>query len=346
MKKHTRREFLGKTIVGAIGAGAVLSGLDAGALLAEQLTADHRSYAAARYGIMLDGIMAGWLHSAEGGHATSDPVAQKPGPAGMQRNPGAVVRYEDITLTCGMGMSRAFYEWIKATLEKSHMRKDGAIHSCDYDGNVKSTLDFFHGLITEVGFPTLDASSKDEARMTIKISPESTRMTKGSGKLSAGGPANAAQKRWLPANFRLQIPALDCSHVNRIEALTIKQKVIENRPGQPRTPELRIPTKEPPIVEVPNLVITLPEQHAAGLLAWQKESAGRSGHDAKNQKSGQLEYLSHDLREPLFTLNFHGLGIFKVTPDKTEARNENIRRVKAEMYCEEIRFSYGAGAWA
>lgn len=341
MKKHSRREFLGKTIVGAIGAGAVLSGLDPGALLAEQLTADRRTYAAARYGIMLDGIMAGWLHTAEGGHATSDTVAQKPGPAGMQRNPGAVARYEDITLTCGMGMSRAFYEWIKATLEKSHMRKDGAIHSCDYDGNVKSTLDFFHGLITEVGFPALDASSKDEARMTIKISPESTRMTKGSGKLSGGGPPNAAQKRWLPANFRLQIPGLDCSHVNRIEALTIKQKVIENRPG-----ELRIPTKEPPVVEVPNLVITLPEQHAAGLLAWQKESAGRPSRDAKTQKSGQLEYLSQDLRESLLTLTFHGLGIFKVTPDKTEARGENIRRVKAEMYCEEIRFSYGAGAWA
>jgi hypothetical protein len=29
--------------------------------------------------------------------------------------------------------------------------------------------------------------------------------------------------------------------------------------------------------------------------------------------------------------------------DKTEAGSENIRRVKAEMYCERITFTYGSG---
>ena len=36
----------------------------------------------------------------------------------------------------------------------------------------------------------------------------------------------------------------------------------------------------------------------------------------------------------LFTLTFKHLGIFKLTPEKVEAGSENIRRVKAEMYCE------------
>ena len=34
------------------------------------ITADKRGYVAGKYGIELDGIMAGWIWSAEGGHAT------------------------------------------------------------------------------------------------------------------------------------------------------------------------------------------------------------------------------------------------------------------------------------
>jgi hypothetical protein len=44
-------------------------------------------------------------------------------------------------------------------------------------------------------------------------------------------------------------------------------------------------------------------------------------------------------------LTFQHLGIFKLTPDKVESGNEQIRRVKAEMYCENITFDYKA-SWA
>ena len=46
----------------------------------------------------------------------------------------------------------------------------------------------------------------------------------------------------------------------------------------------------------------------------------------------------------LFTLTFSGLGMFKLTPEKVEAGSENVRRVKAEMYCEQITFKEGSGA--
>ena len=47
----------------------------------------------------------------------------------------------------------------------------------------------------------------------------------------------------------------------------------------------------------------------------------------------------------LFSLTFKHLGVFKLTPDKVEAGSENIRRIKAEMYCEDMAFEYRA-AWA
>ena len=67
------------------------------------------------------------------------------------------------------------------------------------------------------------------------------------------------QKKWLPSNFRLKIDGLDnaCPQVNKIEAITIKQKVVED-PGR-RAARLPEGAGE---LEYPNLVITFAESHA------------------------------------------------------------------------------------
>ena len=70
---------------------------------------------------------------------------------------------------------------------------------------------------------------------------------------------------------------------------------------------------------------------------------GNNGDD--KEKGGTLEYLTPNLQEVLFTLTFQHLGIFKLTPEKVESGSENIRRLKAEMYCEDIQFDYKS-SWA
>ena len=64
------------------------------------------------------------------------------------------------------------------------------------------------------------------------------------------------------------------------------------------------------------------------------------------ERGGSLTYLTPDLKTELFTITFEHLGIFKLTPEKVEAGSENIRRVKAEMYCEDMSFQYKSSAWA
>jgi hypothetical protein len=104
--------------------------------------------------------------------------------------------------------------------------------------------------------------------------------------------------------------------------------------------------KEPGAVEVPNLVITLSDSHAKPMYEWHEDFVIKGNCSQDKEKGGSLEYLANDLKTVLFTLQFKQLGIFKISPDKVEAGSEQIRRIKCEMYCEEIEFKYGGANWA
>jgi hypothetical protein len=308
------------------------------------ITRNDRGFGISKYGIELQHTMAGFVKEVSGGEATADVIAEKLGSDWLTKKHLGPLKYEEVNFKCGTGMSSQIYEWIKTGFNQtSHTRgrEDGAILFADFDNTEVSRLTWTAGLITEFGMPALDASSKDSAMMTIKFSPETTRKTwGGGGKLAF--PADAAkQKKWLPSNFRIRIDGCEigCAKVNKIEALTVKQKVTDNSIG-----EIRDYQKEPTSVDVPNLVITLAESHADEFYRWHEDFVikGNNGQDA--EKGGTLEYLTPNLQEVLFTLHFFQLGVFKVTPDKVEASAEPIRRLKVEMYCEDIKFDFAGAA--
>jgi len=249
------------------------------------------------------------------------------------------VKYEDITISCGTGMTKPFYEWIKASFERKNDRKDGAVVAADYSYNEISRMTFTHALISEIGFPALDASSKDAARMTIKIMPEFTRTTKGSGK-QFGKIDTKIQKKWLPSNFRLKIDGLDCTRVNKIDAIVVKQNVVDNPVG-----ELRDYEKEPAHLEIPNLGITLAESQAESWYKWHEDFVIKGDNGEDKEKRGTLEYLTPDLKESLFTITFLNAGIFKLDLEKVQTGTDAIRRLKAELYVQDMKFEYHA-AWA
>src|SRR3989449_948627 len=346
MNGHTRREFLGRSLPGAVIAGTGLTVLQPILSVAAdpQLTGGKaRGYTAGKYGLELDGQFAGWIESAEGGDATSDVVLERLGPDNIQHNRPAGVKYEAYSLNCRTGRVKGCDEWIKVGFDKNFPRKNGAILTCDYNGMPISRMEWRNGLITEVGFPALDAGGKDPAKMTIKIAPEFTRMAAAAqGALRT--PSQIVQKKWLPANFRLQIAGCPtaCSRVNKIEAITVKIVTTANQVGVTRDYEVVRAQ-----LDVPNLAVTTAETYAAEFYQWHQDFVIQSHNTRDKERGGALEFLTPDLRESLFTLSFRGLGIFKFAPEKVEAGSENIRRVKAEMFCEDIGFAYGGGvAWA
>lgn len=339
--QENRRKFLKK-----IGRGA--AGLAAAPLLYPAAVPETKASSTGvssplgKYGLELDQKPAGWLISAEGGEATSDVVVEKPTPDLLVKKHLAGLKYEEISVACGTGMTAQFYQWVKASFDRKYTRHDGAIVAADFSFREVARRKFIQALVTEIGMPALDAASKDAAKMSVKFSPETTRRVEGSG---AQLPSPRQKfPAWNAANFRLRIDGLEepCARVNKIEALVFKQKLNPPPSGDTRDYE-----QEATSVEIPNLVITFPESHAKPFYDWLEDFVVKGNNGDDREKGGTLEYLTPNLNEALFALTFHNLGIFKLTAEKAESNSDNIRRVKAEMYCESIEFDYSAAAtWA
>jgi T4-like virus tail tube protein gp19 len=288
------------------------------------------------YALELAGVNEGFVHSFEGGSAVGDVVVEKIGPDHIAHKHLAGVKYDDITVTVGTGMGKGLYEFVKAAFDLGNDRYDMAIKRTDINQNVTWEMDVFHALVTGVGIPELNAAAKNVGMLTITFSSEYTRVKPGSGRLSQLPAKKPIQ--WITSNFRLTIPGLDCTRVSKIGALSLTLQVATNAVGEQRD------TQDTGGVNVPNLVVTLAEQAAQTFVDWQTTFLIEGKNSPAQEKEGTLEILGPDLKEVLFTLKFHGLGIFRLAADKYEAGTEQIRQVTAEMYCESMQFAYGPGA--
>jgi len=302
---------------------------------------NNRPYSSGQFHMDLDGQLAGWIKDVDGGHVTGEVITEKLGSDVLFRKTISNIKYEDISFKCGAAMSKSFYDWVELSFNMQASagdkgRKSGAIMAGDYDYNEVSRLTFQNALVTELGMPALDAASKDAAAMTVKLTPEQTRYTTGGGgKVQKSAPGK--QKLWTAANFNLKIDGLEnCEKVTKVDALTVKQKVVQHYTGKHREYEI-----EPTSVETPNLVITVAESFAKPFFDWHEDFVIKGNCDDDKEKNGELLYLPQSVNEGngLFRLGFSHLGIFKITPEKVEV-GDKIRYVKVEMYCERIKFHY------
>ena len=250
------------------------------------------SHVPGRVAVELGGTSAGMVTSAEGGTASADVVTEKLGPGGIVRKHLAGVKYDDITITCGTGMTSAFYAWIADTLNRNYSRKDGAIVAGDFDFKEVWRLSFHNALVSEVVFPGLDAGSKAAASLALVLTPEYTRRQPGTGVRLASA-SGGSRKQWHASTFRLQIDGLDCSRVNRVDAISIRQTVPQDALG-----ELRDYVKEPAYLEIPNLVVTMPESHAASFSAWADDfiNQGHQRGERREDRHTGIPLVGHERR--------------------------------------------------
>ena len=270
--------------------------------------------------LTLDGVNVGIVKSPAGGGATAEVISEPAGPSFFSKKHIAAPKYDDMTTQVGLSLNKALYDWITACWKGNFLSKNGSILACDSNFNILSQRDFFNALLTEVTIPAMDASSKDAAYMTLKFSPEYTRYKKSSGKVT--GIPDSRQKLWLPSNFRLNIPSLDCQRVSKIEAFTIRRTAAN--------------------ISFPNLKISLAESTAQTWVDWHDAFVIKGNSGDANEKTGSLVFLAPDLGTPFGSINFYNLGIFRLSLDRSDVTPDQVQHVTAELYCERMEFQLGS----
>jgi hypothetical protein len=311
-------------------------------------TTQRAAYTGGRFTLELDQKKpVGFVQSIDGGHFKAEAVSsfvggvkgEKEGDFLVTRYPGKP-KYEDITINIGTTMGPGFWDWVIATVNGKPQRRDGALVGYDFDNKERSRRTFQRALISEIGFPGLDAAGKSSAMLTVKISPE--RMTYADGDRSSltyteGKDQLSKQKKWLVSNFRFEIDRFksDKLNISKIEAFAIKHNVITNHVGSER--EAR---KEPGKVELPTLQLTFLEDHLEKWLKWYDTTVVKGNPE---ETTCGLTYLANDLRTELMRIEFAGAGLTSLEIEKYEAGKESLAKVKATLYMESITLKAGNG---
>ncbi len=297
-----------------------------------------RGFTGGRFVLTLDNSeVQGFVQSVEGGNIRAEVVTERVGPDIVQRKHLANPKYDDIAIEVGMGMSKSLYQWIEDSFDHRHTRKNGAIVAADFDYGALSVREFQNALITEVGFPALDAASKDPAYMTIKLAPE-TIAYKGAGEavdIKGAVSLTKAQKQWLPSNFRFTLGDLPTSRVNKIEAFTVKQSVAQDQLG-----ELRDFQKEPANVEYPNLKLTISAADIQPWYDWFEDFVIKGNANQDRELSGAIAFLGPDLKEELATIELKQVGIVSLGLESQDANQEAVARFTVELYVEQMSFKH------
>jgi hypothetical protein len=251
---------------------------------------------------------------------------------------------EDITLTVGMSSSPAFWDWVKATFDKRlPERRNGAIVVYDYKHRERQRRTFFNALISEIGFPALDAGSKTAATLTVKISPERIKWEDGDlshGSASYGQNEMQKQKMWLCNNFVFSLDRFkgdeELRH-SKVEAFSVKQSIMQAPIGR-----MLETHKYGGGLETPGLQVSFNQSLVKPWIEWYDKCV-RRGNYIGELTNGSITYYAPDGTTVLMTLNLYNVGLTSLEFDKLESHKEGIAKVKASLYVEAMQLQTGSG---
>jgi hypothetical protein len=296
-------------------------------------------FSAGRFLIELDGVRVGVASSVQGGDLVGEIVREAPDAAGLVKKHVSNVRREPLTVTVGFGMGKGLADWVSAFTARTSAAKDGAVVFLDHDGSVRSRLEWTQGLITQVQFPGCESADTDTGEITITIELERARTVAGGAAPTAptAGLAAAlptAPDPWPRSRFRVRIDGItnDTGFVTGVEPFIVRRPPTANQIGIFREGSLYGPQ------EVSDLLLTLPEAHAADFDRWLKEAFIDGHHLEGDERTGTLEYLGPAL-QVLATLTFSHVGLIRVERQRTRSGNGVTAQVCVRLDCEQVTFA-------
>ena len=300
-------------------------------------TAGTRAYSAGHFEFNLDGApTAAWIKSVEGGAVKSEVITENIGPDDLSFRHTSTLAFEPFTVNVAVAAAKPFLKWIKDSWSRKFQRRTGSIVHADFNLQAHMEQKFIDALIAEVVFPTLDASSKEPAYLSVKMQPEKLTLEKASGSLRGTEHIGIKAKLWNPSLFRMNIVGIDCSKVRKVESITVKQKITQLYFGTSRAPEL-----EPTGIEFPNITLTMAAAYANDFIKWHKQFVVDGAKDTEQIKTGYLEFLDPQTEKPIFTINMDGIGIHNLSIEKSDANSEELKQVKVELFVDYMELELG-----
>ena len=274
--------------------------------------ADQRTYAASRFTVAVSGVLLAPAKTFDGGTLAADTAPER-GPLFPKRHV-ANVHVEPIELEVPLD-SKVLNGWAAELLDGSTATKSVSLALLDLNLKETSRNEYDRVRLVQLVFPALDAASLDPAYVQATLQPEAIRRAPGaSTTASAGGAAHGQRLN----NFRVTVDKMPTARVSKVGAITVKAV-----PTGGRT--------------VSNLVLTISEADLKPWQDWQDTFLGKGENSDAAERSGSVEYLAADMTTVTAKLNFRGLGLIRVAPDKMAQSSDAVRRFTAEMYVEDVK---------
>jgi hypothetical protein len=291
-----------------------------------------RSYATPRFQVKIDGHpITSFVKSVEGGLVKTEATKEPTGPFNIPLQHLSTRTAEPITLEVGLSGADWTMDLLKRIInDREHVRIDGEVLHADVNSATRFWQEWKRGLVTEVGFPSFDGSSKDSAYLKIKIQPEIVNFE---AFRSAGAllqpEKDTQQKLWNCNAFRLNLERngskINTEFVTKLEAFAIKVPAKAFQRGKFNQP-LYFASKPP---EFPPLSMSMPLHYAPDAINWYKESVTKEG---QYEATGSIEILDPSRTKTLYTINLDGVGPTNFSITKADASTSNPKLCKVDMY--------------
>jgi hypothetical protein len=300
-----------------------------------------RQYVSSHFKLELGETDVGFLRSAEGGGLKADILTYQQGSVQDHWRQAGRPKFDDMTVSVGMNLSKSFYSWISAFFARKGERMHGAIVTADFNYKEVGRRTFSQALISQVDLPALDASKAEPAYMSVKITPEDVKYEKKEGpKLEAPVRPESTGKMWQSSNFLLTVDGYDdaCKRVTKVDAFTLKQQILEYPSGDKRF-SLKIAGK----LEYPNITFYVPAVDAQPFVDASKKRLVDNEAPTPTRLNGALQYLTND-KKVLCTVTLSGVDIISAEAQKLDSSAESFLFYKISIQVEKIDFEYKADA--
>jgi hypothetical protein len=301
-------------------------------LAGDVMPAGQSGYTAALYALELNGTPVGFARSAEGGDVVGRVGASDQGTPPVARKTIQGVIFEPIVVEVGADARPELYAWISATLQNTQARRDGRVVLLDYQRREQSALAWTDGLLTEITFPELDASSRDPGLLRLTITADAITHSTGGGGSYSSALFSSAKSGWTANGFRLSISGMGNAprYAGWIAPITVRQAYVA-----PPAPGGGGVTATVAGLDVGDLSVAVAQQHASELTDWHDDFVVQGMNAPSDERTATIEYLDATLT-PVLAIDLTGIGIYRASAERQDGRIGAVARIRADMYCEEL----------